>query len=343
LRASDISGGLGSTARSFRLCLQSLILGLGAFLVIQDMATSGIIIAASILTARALAPVDLVIANWKSFTAARQSWKQLSDFLKAMADREQEVQLPPPVDNLVADSVCVAPPGQNTLVVQDVSFALKAGSCLAIVGPSASGKSSLIKALVGVWRSARGTVRLDGAAIDQWRPELLGPHIGYLPQDVELFNGSIAQNIGRFEENAKSEAVIAAARAAKVHDLIVRLPDGYDTQIGEGGSALSAGQRQRVGLARALYQDPFLVVLDEPNSNLDVEGEEALMQAMLGAKARGAIVIVVAHRSSALAAVDRILIMNAGRMQAFGPKDDVLGRLQQPRPAGPPLTVVDKG
>jgi ATP-binding cassette subfamily C protein len=339
LSASDVAGGYGSAAKSFRMTLQSLILGLGAYLAIQDLATSGIIIAASILTARALAPVDLVIANWRSFTAARQSWKRLADLVKVMAERPQELLLPPPTQTLAVENLFVGAPGQNTAIVQDATFALGSGSALGIIGPSASGKTSLIKAVVGVWRPARGKVRLDGAAIDQWRADLLGPHIGYLPQDVELFDGTIAQNISRFEDNADSEAIIAASRAAGVHDMIVRLPNGYETQIAEGGSALSAGQRQRVALARALYHDPFLIVLDEPNSNLDAEGEEALTQAILGVRARGGIVIIVAHRPSALAAVDKILIMKDGRMQAFGPKDEVLAKLR--RPAGqPPVTLT---
>jgi PrtD family type I secretion system ABC transporter len=339
LSASDVAGGYGSAAKSFRMTLQSLILGLGAYLAIQDLATSGIIIAASILTARALAPVDLVIANWRSFTAARQSWKRLADLVKVMAERPQELLLPPPTQSLAVENLFVGAPGQNTAIVQDATFAMGSGSALGIIGPSASGKTSLIKAVVGVWRPARGKVRLDGAAIDQWRADLLGPHIGYLPQDVELFDGTIAQNISRFEDNADSEAIIAASRAAGVHDMIVRLPNGYETQIAEGGSALSAGQRQRVALARALYHDPFLVVLDEPNSNLDAEGEEALTQAILGVRARGGIVIIVAHRPSALAAVDKILIMKDGRMQAFGPKDEVLAKLR--RPAGqPPVTLT---
>jgi ATP-binding cassette subfamily C protein len=341
LKASDVAGGFGSAAKSFRMMLQSLILGLGAFLSIQDLATSGIIIAASVLTARALAPVDLVIANWRSFTAARQSWKRLGELLKFMSERPQELLLPPPVKNLTLENLFVGAPGQNRSIVQDVTFALTSGSALGIIGPSASGKTSLIKAIVGVWRPVRGTVRLDGASIDQWRADLLGPHIGYLPQDVELFDGTIAQNICRFDDNPDSQVIIAASAAAGVHDMIVRLPDGYETQIAEGGSALSAGQRQRVALARALYRNPFLVVLDEPNSNLDAEGEEALTKAILGVRARGGIVIIVAHRPSALAAVDKVLVMNEGRMQAFGPKDEILAKLR--RPAGPPvpLTAVE--
>jgi ABC-type protease/lipase transport system fused ATPase/permease subunit len=218
-------------------------------------------------------------------------------------------------------------PGQNALAVQDASFQLSASQGLGIIGPSASGKSSLARAIVGVWRPLRGKVRLDGAALEQWSPEALGQHVGYLPQDVELFAGTIEQNIARFEEDPDAEAVIAAARAAGVHDLVLRLPDGYDTTIGEAGLGLSAGQRQRIGLARALYRDPFLVVLDEPNSNLDAEGEEALTQAILGVRMRGGIAIVIAHRASVLAGIDHVLVLEHGRQVAFGPKEEVLSAL----------------
>jgi ATP-binding cassette subfamily C protein len=218
-------------------------------------------------------------------------------------------------------------------IVSGVTFSLKAGSGLALLGASASGKTSLSKALVGIWPAHRGAVRLDGASLDQWRNEDLGRHIGYLPQDVELFAGTVAQNIARFEPEAKAEAIIAAAQAAGVHELILRLPEGYETQIGEGGMALSAGQRQRIALARALYGEPFLVVLDEPNSNLDNEGEHALTQAILGVRARGGAVVVVAHRPSALASVDLVLMMAEGRVQAFGPKDEILSKVLRPVPA----------
>ena len=228
------------------------------------------------------------------------------------------------------EGISVAPPGMPRLVVQDVSLGLVAGQGLGIIGPAASGKSSLVRALVGVWPAARGKVRLDGAALDQWAPDALGPHLGFLPQEVELFAGTIAENIARFDPAAPAEAVIAAAQAAGVHALILRLPEGYDTRIGEGGAGLSAGQRQRIGLARALYRDPFLVVLDEPNANLDAEGENALTQAILGIRARGGICIVIAHRPSALAALDLVLMMSDGRAQAFGPKDEVFQRVLKP-------------
>jgi ATP-binding cassette subfamily C protein len=251
------------------------------------------------------------------------------------------MQLQPPAQRLTIEGVSATPPGVPKLVVQDITFDLEAGQGLGIIGPSGSGKSSLARLLVGVWQPIRGHVRLDGASLDQWSPDSLGRHIGYLPQDVELLAGTVAQNIARFEPQPDNEAVIAAAKAVGVHDLIVRLPSGYDTQIGEQGSALSAGQAQRIALARAVYRDPFLVVLDEPNSNLDGDGEEALTQAILGVRERNGIVVVIAHRPSAIAGVDRLLMMGNGRIQIIGPKDEVLAKvLQRPLPGPRPLKVV---
>jgi ATP-binding cassette subfamily C protein len=251
------------------------------------------------------------------------------------------MQLQAPVQRLTVEAASATPPGVPKIVVQDITFELEAGHGLGIIGPSGSGKSSLARLLVGIWQPVRGNVRLDGAALDQWSPDSLGRHIGYLPQDVELLAGTVAQNIARFEPQADNEAVIAAAKAVGVHDLIVRLPAGYDTQIGEQGSALSAGQAQRIALARAVYRDPFLVVLDEPNSNLDADGEEALTQAILGVRERKGIVVVIAHRPSAIAGVDRLMMMNQGRIQIIGPKDEVLAKvLQRPLPGPRPLKVV---
>jgi PrtD family type I secretion system ABC transporter len=338
-QTSDVAGGLGAISKVLRFALQSGVLGLGAYLVIQQQATAGIIIASSIIVARALAPVELAIANWRGFVAARHSWRRLSDLLVGTDQGAVPMSLPAPKTNLVVENVIASPPGVQRLVVQDVSFTLKAGQGLGVIGPSASGKSSLARLIVGVWQPARGKVRLDGAAIDQWSPVELGPHIGYLPQDVELFAGTVAQNIARFEPDAPSDAVIAASQAAGVHDMIVRLPEGYDTQIGESGAVLSAGQRQRIALARALYRDPFLIVLDEPNSNLDSDGDKALTQAILGARARGAIVIVVAHRPSALAGIDQVLAMMNGRPHALGPRDEVLAKLFSPPAAPPPAAA----
>jgi len=327
VRTADVAGGLGAASRVLRMMLQSTVLAVGAYLAINQEATAGIIIASSILVSRALAPVELAIANWKGFVAARQSRGRLTDLLKMMEQSTPGTRLPPPTKSLAVEALNIAPPGQTKIVVNDASFALQSGQGLGIIGPSASGKSSLARGLVGVWTPARGKVRLDGAALEQWSSEGLGPHIGYLPQDVELFEGTVAENIARFSPDFDSDAVIEAARAAGVHELIVRLQDGYDARVGEGGVAVSAGQRQRIALARALYGNPFLVVLDEPNSNLDAEGDEALTRAILGARARGAIVIVIAHRPSALLGVDLILAMANGRVQAFGPKEEVLQKV----------------
>lgn len=326
-RTADVAGGFGSVSKVMRMALQSAVLGTGAYLVIQGQASAGVIIASSILTSRALAPVELVIANWKGFVAARQSWARLRDLLGAFPGTAIPMQLPAPVSTLAVESVAAVPPGAQRLVVSEATFGLRAGQGLGIVGPSASGKSSLARLVVGVWTPARGKVRLDGAALDQWDPEALGRHVGYLPQDVELFSGTVAHNIARFEPEPDAEAVIVAGKNAGVHDLVLGLPAGYDTEIGEGGTLLSAGQRQRVALARALYRDPFLVVLDEPNSNLDSDGEAALTRAILGVRARGGIVIVIAHRSSALAGVDQIMLMAEGSVKGFGPKDEVMSRL----------------
>jgi ATP-binding cassette subfamily C protein len=312
------------------MALQSGVLGIGAWLVINQQATGGIIIASSILTSRALAPIELAISQWRGFVAARQSWRRLNELLARMPADQARMTLPKPVHSLAVEAVSIVPPGTNRVVVHDMAFQLKAGQGLGIIGASASGKSSLARAIVGVWTAARGKIRIDGAALEQWSSEALGPHIGYLPQDMELFAGTVAENIARFEPQPSSEAVIAAATAAGVHELVLGLPDGYETQIGEAGAALSAGQRQRIGLARALYGEPFLVVLDEPNANLDHEGEEALTRAIQGVRARGGIVVVVAHRPSALAGVDSLLVMRAGRLEAFGPKEAVLKQALQP-------------
>src|SRR6202163_128332 len=340
-RASDVSGGLGAIAKVMRMTLQSAVLGVGAYLVIHQEATAGIIIAGSILSARALAPVDLAIAHWKGFVAARQSWYRLNRLLESLPARAAPTLLQSPSSRLSVEAVSIVPPGDQKVIVQDVTFALQAGTGLGVIGPSGSGKSSLVRALVGVWQPARGKVRLDGAALDQWSSDVLGRHIGYLPQDVELFAGTVAQNICRFDSDASPESIIAAAKEAGVHEMIIKMRDGYDTQIGEQGTALSAGQAQRVALARALYGNPFLIVLDEPNSNLDTEGDEALTRAVRGARERSAIVVVVAHRPIGIEGVDQILVLKDGRMQAFGPKEQVLAQVLQPRVAAPtPIKIV---
>ena len=337
-RTSDRAGMLAAVSRVARLLLQSLVLGLGAYLVINQEATAGVIIASSILVSRALAPVELSIANWKNFVAARQSRKRLNEMLASVPAEKEPLPLPKPFASLSLESIAARPPGSGRIVLQDINFVLQGGNALGIIGPTASGKSSLARLLVGVWEPARGKVRLDGAALDQWSSEKLGPHVGYLPQNVDLFSGTIAENIGRFHTELDSDAIILAAKSAGVHELIVSLPEGYDTQIGEAGANLSAGQRQRIALARALYQDPFLVVLDEPNSNLDSDGETALTAAILGVRSRGGIAVVIAHRPSAIAAVDYVLVLGDGRQQAFGPKDEVLRAVT--RPAVAPLKVV---
>ncbi len=339
-RASDVAGGLGAIAKVMRMTLQSAVLAVGAYLVIHQEATAGIIIAGSILSARALAPVDLAIAHWKGFVAARQSWHRLNRLLVSLPAQSAPTQLQDPSTRLSVEGVSIVPPGDQKVIVQEVTFALEAGSGLGVIGPSGSGKSSLVRALVGVWQPVRGKVRLDGAALDQWSSDALGRHVGYLPQDVELFAGSVAQNICRFDPEAGSAAIIAAAKEAGVHEMIIKMRDGYDTQIGEQGTALSAGQAQRVALARALYGDPFLIVLDEPNSNLDTEGDEALTRAVRSARERGAVVVVVAHRPIGIEAVDQLLVLRDGRMQAFGPKEQVLGQVLQRVAPPPPIKIV---
>ncbi|MFH0297251.1 type I secretion system permease/ATPase [Bradyrhizobium sp. 31Argb] len=340
-RASDVAGGLGAVAKVLRMMLQSAVLAVGAYLVIFQEATGGIIIAGSILSARALAPIDLAIAHWKGFVAARQSWHRLSRLLQQMPPAGTQTVLQAPTKRLSVEAVSLAAPGDQRVIVADVAFVLEAGSGVGIIGPSGSGKSSLVRALVGVWMPFRGKVRLDGAALDQWSPDVLGRYVGYLPQDVELFAGTVAQNISRFDAGAKSDDIIAAAKEAGVHEMIIKMREGYDTQVGEQGTALSAGQAQRIALARALYGDPFLIVLDEPNSNLDSEGDEALTRAVRSARERGAVVVVVAHRPIGIEGVDQILVLKEGRIQAFGPKETVLAQVLQPRVApAPPIKIV---
>jgi ATP-binding cassette, subfamily C, type I secretion system permease/ATPase len=335
-KASDVAGSLGGLSKVIRMILQSAVLGVGACLVINNESTAGIIIASSILTARALAPVELVIANWKGFVAARQAGQRLSELLRLLPEEQEPMALPRPKKSLELIQVSVIPPGLERPVVSDVSFVLKSGQGLGVIGPSGSGKSSLVRALVGAWNPIRGKVQLDDAPLDQWSREALGWNIGYLPQDVELFDDTVAANIARFDQTADPAAVLEAARAAGVHELILSLPNGYGTRLGEGGVTLSGGQRQRIALARALFGNPFLVVLDEPSSNLDAEGEEALTRAVLNVRGRGGIAVVVAHRPSALAAVDHVLVMGQGIVQSFGAKEEVLRTVLRPQA---PLTL----
>jgi len=325
--ASDAASSFASASKVFRMILQSGVLAVGAYLVINQQATAGIIIASSILSGRALAPVDLAIANWKNFVAARQSWTRLNQLLALFPVVAEPMALEAPRNSLRVEMAAVAPPGSQKLTALDINFTLEAGDGLAIIGPSGSGKSCVARMLVGAWEPARGKIRLDGAAYDQWDSNALGQHIGYVPQDVELLEGTVAQNIARFSEKPDPQKVIEAARAAGVHDLITSLPQGYETSLGDNGAGLSAGQAQRIALARALYGNPFLVVLDEPNSNLDADGDEALLEAVLAIRARKAIVIVVAHRPSAIAGLDLVLVMNAGRQVEFGPKEATLAKM----------------
>jgi ATP-binding cassette, subfamily C, bacterial PrsD len=331
LSISDVTNSMGSVSRVLRMVLQSAMLAIGAYLVIQQEASAGVIIAGSILVGRALAPVDLAISQWKGFMAARQSWGRLAARLAELPADKVPMSLPDPKARLALEGVNIAPPGKARTLVHDLTFAMHAGQALGIIGPSGSGKSSLARVIVGAWRPTTGRIRLDNADLDQWSSEALGRHIGYLPQDVALYSGTVADNIARFEPNPDPQAVIAAARAAGVHDMILGLREGYGTEIGENGASLSGGQRQRVGLARALYGDPFIVVLDEPNSNLDSDGESALGAAIDGVRRRGGIVFIVAHRPSTLAGVSHVLVLNQGRVQAFGLKDNVLATLF-PRP-----------
>ena len=338
-RSSDISGSFGAVSRVLRMILQSAVLGLGAFLTIRGELSPGAIIAASVASARALAPIDQAIGNWKQVVAARVSWGRLKETVGVLASETEPMPLPAPRSHLKVEGITVSAPAAGTVLISDMRFALTAGQAVGVIGPSGGGKTTLARALTGIWPCLRGSVRLDDAELGHWSNEALGRHIGYLPQDVALLDGTVADNIARLDEQAAPKDVVAAAMMVGVHEMIVRLPDGYDTPLGPMGAALSGGQRQRVGLARALYGNPFLVVLDEPNSNLDAEGEAALTSAIECVKARGGIVVVIAHRPSALAAVDFVAVMQNGRMTAFGPKDEVL-RKQTARPVATPATAA---
>lgn len=332
LRASDITSGLGGISKVIRYMLQSAMLGVGAWLVMHDQASSGVMIASSVLSSRALAPIELAIGSWRPFIGARQAWRRLQT---ALTEGPAMPAIAPehPTERVTLDHVFVAPPGSQTPTLKEVGFTLQAGQGLAVIGPSASGKSTLARALVGVWPVLRGSLRLDGATLDQWPAEERGAIIGYMPQDVQLFAGTVAENIARFDPAMTEDAVRAAAKAAGAYELILGLPKGFETPIGEAGGILSGGQRQRIALARALYRDPFLVVLDEPNASLDADGDAALTAAIAGIRARGGIVIVIAHRPSALAGIDLVLILADGQVQTFGPKEEVLRKSLAPKPA----------
>lgn len=339
-QASDWAGAYGAVSRFVQTSLSSLLLGLGCWLLLagEFPGGGGMMVVASMLGGRVLGPIVRVIGLWKQVVEAREAYGRLDRLLQKVPAREAGMPLPPPRGMLSVEALVAGAPGSPGPILRGVSFALPAGAGMAVVGPSASGKSTLARLLVGVWPPAGGKVRLDGVDVYTWNKAELGPHVGYLPQEVELFDGTLAENIARFGEPDRAK-VEAAARAVGIHDLIEALPQGYDTEIGDDGCYLSGGQRQRVGLARAVYGDPRLIVLDEPNSSLDDEGEQALARTLAVLKARGCAIVVITHRTGILAAVDRVLVLREGQVAAYGPRDEVLGALQRatapPAPAAP--------
>lgn len=328
--ASDRGGSIAACSKTFRLLVQSLILGLGAYLAIEQEITPGLMIAGSVLLGRALAPIDQMIGAWKGFSAARGQYARLNELLEAVAAEPERMSLPAPQGNVSAENLVVTPPGGQKPALTGLSFHVAAGDTVGIIGPSASGKSTLARALLGIWPASQGKVRLDGADVFDWKREDLGQHVGYLPQDVELFEGSINENIARFSK-VDPVAVVEAARLAGVHELILKLPQGYDTVIGATGGSLSGGQRQRIGLARAVYRRPQLIVLDEPNSNLDDVGERALSEAILQLKQAGCTLFVITHRTSVLNALEKLMVIRDGALVLFGPRDQVLAELNKPK------------
>ncbi len=343
--ASDRANWIGTGTKFARMALQSMALGLGALLALKGDITPGMMIAATVLIGRALSPVEQVIGTWKQFVSTRGAYDRLNELLAMYPKREESMPLPAPQGRVEVDGITATPPGSGAVVLRNVSFALPAGSVLGVIGPSGSGKSSLARLLVGVWPAQAGKVRLDGADVYQWNKEELGPHVGYLPQDIELFEGTIAENIARFGA-ADPERIVAAARLAGVHELILKFPNGYDSPVGPGGSLLSGGQKQRIALARALYGDPCLIVLDEPNSNLDEAGEEALAKAILQLKEAGKTIVVITHRSGLLNQTTQLLLLRDGVQQLFGSKEQVIAALnhaqqqarQQQAASAPPAT-----
>jgi len=346
--ASDRAGVLISATKFVRAFLQIAILGTGAYLVINQETSPGAMVAASIIMSRALAPVELVVGQWKGFRAARNAWDRITELLNILPKRQERMKLPDPQGQLSVQSITVVPPNSNKPVLAGVSFAIEAGTTLGVIGPSAAGKSSLARAVVGIWPAVMGSVRIDGAELSHWDNEQLGRHIGYLPQDVELFAGTVAENIARFEE-VDEKLVIDAAQMAGVHSLIQSMPNGYNTQIGDGGQSLSGGQRQRIALARALYRMPSLILLDEPNASLDAEGEAALLHSLQSLKQAKRTVILITHKTNILAAMDKILVLAQGQVQGFGDREEIFAKLLAPRVAsvspapatpGPPSTAV---
>jgi len=338
--ASDRSGALNSITKSLRLFLQSAMLAVGAWLSIQQIITPGAMIASSIILGRALQPVEQAIGQWRVFVRARLAYHRLNTLLKSSPEPERRMLLPPPKGHLKVRNIRVAAPGKKQLIVDNVNFDLKPGQIMAIIGPSGSGKSTLARALVDVWPSVSGEIRLDGATFDQWNRENLGKHIGYLPQDVELFDGTVKQNIARFHEDPDAEMVIEAATLAGIHEMVLGFENGYDTQIGPHGTNLSAGQRQRVAVARAVYGNPAVIVLDEPNSNLDTQGDAAMVEALIKLRNKKRTIIVIAHRLGLLSAVDYVLVMDSGKQIAFGPRDEIVTRPGTQRPPEKPRPNV---
>jgi PrtD family type I secretion system ABC transporter len=332
--ANDVGGSLSAASRVLRLMVQSGILALGAYLALQHEITPGSMIAASIIMGRALAPVEQAVATWQQFLGFRKAMERLSRVLASIPATPPRMKLPQPSGKLEVENLVIQIPGTEKPLLQGVTFGVEPGHGIGVIGPTGAGKSTLARALVGVMPITRGTVRLDGATCDQREVDEMGKLIGYLPQDVQLFDGTAAQNIARFDVEARPEKIVEAAKLANVHDLIMRLPMGYDTQLGENGARLSAGQRQRVALARCLFGDPVMLVLDEPNSNLDAEGEAALDHAIRVSLARGASVIVIAHRPSALASIQQIMVLSDGKMAALGPRDEIMRRVLQRAPPG---------
>lgn len=324
--ASEKAGVMTALSKSFTVALQSLMLGLGALLVLENSITPGMMIAGSILLGRAIAPVQLLISVWKQIGSTRSAYERLTQLLEHNPVREAGMALPKPVGIINVESVTAAPPGGKVPVIKGLSFSLNAGEVLGIIGPSGSGKSTLARLLVGVWPAASGKVRLDGADVYLWNKDELGPHIGYLPQDIELFAGTVSENIARFGE-IHAEKVILAAKRAGVHEMILNMPEGYDTVLGGGGAGLSGGQKQRIGLARAMYDDPSLIVLDEPNSNLDDVGEQALLAAIIDLRKRGKTIVLITHRTSILGATSKLLLLQDGMVKMFGPTKEVIATL----------------
>ena len=316
-----------AASKALRMVIQIAMLATGALLAMDQIITPGVMIAASIIMGRALAPVEQAIGNWRNVVSARQSYNRLQELLQELPNLPDRMRLPDPMGNVTADRLVGVPPGAQVAALKGVSFEIEAGEAVGVIGPTGAGKSTLARLLVGIWPPYGGHLRLDGADMGNWASEEIGRFIGYLPQDVELFGGTVSENISRFDDDPDPQEVVAAARLAGVHDMILHLPDGYDFLIGEGGRRLSGGQRQRIALARALYREPPLVVLDEPNSNLDADGDRALGDAIRALKEMGKTVIVMAHRPSAISAVDKLIMLRDGQLEAFGQKDEVLKKV----------------